>query len=494
MRKNSIICIGTILILLATYHQSSLASQADRIRPDTSAETVQVLKKAAPKKLDTIAADEDSEEIKEIEVKSANFIKLKRKAKEVFIPDPEVIDVQLLSDNSLYLIGLTPGSSSLVINDKNGKALVDCKVVVTYPLKSMKDAIKEMHPDTKVDVISVDKSIILRGKVPSPEIAQDVVDIAGKFVETTNIINKLEIGTATQVMLKVKIAEVTRNVSKSLGINWRTVSNPRSGEGGMAYGMAFGNTSGFFKPEVNGNGYETGQALLDPDDGLLSVEKGGRWLAYSNGHNPLTALIDALAAESFASVLAEPTLVALSGTTATFKAGGELGYRVQQDGSDTYTTEFKDWGTEIEFTPTVLSEDRINITVKPKVSTVSLGSTGQPEVASKEASTTVELGSGQSLAIAGLLQTSKNSTSSETPFLSDLPLIGSLFRNSTVSNDQKELVVVVTPYIVKPSSKQLKVPTDMVPRMYSPLESILARRFHVKYKKDKPHNAGFSIR
>ena len=207
----------------------------------------------------------------------------------------------------------------------------------------------------------------------------------------------------------------------------------------------------------------------------------------------VSALIDALAQESFASVLAEPTIMAMSGTKAEFKSGGEFGYTVTQPGQNTTTTEFKEWGTSIEFTPVVLSEDRINITVTPKVSTVE-GSTSEqaPALSTKEATTTVELGSGQSLAIAGLLQTNTSTASNETPFLADLPLFGALFRDSNVTKTQRELVIIVTPYIVKPSSKQLKVPTDMVPRMYSPLESMLARKFHKNIKKIQ--TAGFSIR
>jgi pilus assembly protein CpaC len=305
--------------------------------------------------------------------------------------------------------------------------------------------------------------------------------------------NKLSIETSTQVMLRVKIAEVTRDLTKSLGISWRAMSTGNDITG-VHYGFVTGNTTSFLgKLDEVGKVQEE---LLKTGGGLLSADvKGGRWMMHYGGKNGLSGLIDALANESYASVLAEPTLIALSGKEATFKSGGEQGYLVTQPGGNgTATTEFKDWGTEVTFTPIVLSEDRINITVKPSVSTLSFnaGMDKPPALVTKEASTTVELGSGESLAIAGLLQRTEDNASIETPLLADIPLIGALFRQSGVSKHEKELIIIVTPYIVKPSSKSLKTPVDMVPRMYSPLESMLARKFHKTPRKS--YCAGFSIK
>ncbi|GHT94013.1 hypothetical protein FACS1894122_10180 [Alphaproteobacteria bacterium] len=414
--------------------------------------------------------------IKEIEINSVNFIKLNEKISEIFIPDPTIIDVQMLTDNSLYVIGLAPGVTTFVINGKDGNALVDCKVRVTYPLEAIKEAITEMYPDTRVELMSIDNSLIVKGRVPSPEIASDVMEIVGRFVAAAKIVNKLIIETSTQVMLKVKIAEVTRDLGKSLGIDWKAMS-----EGATANGAKYG--------FLSGDGERMSKSITE----TMADKKGTLWSAYIGGQTGLSGLIDALANESFASILAEPTLVALSGTSATFKSGGEFGYTLHQSGGNSNTSEFKQWGTSIEFTPVVISEDRITLKVSPKVSTISKKADVEtPEVTSKEVSTTVELGSGESLAIAGLLQTTMNSTSTETPFLADIPFFGALFRQSNVKKTEKELVIIVTPYIVKPSSKKLKTPTDMIPRLYSPLESILTRKFHKNIKKGK--NAGFSIR
>ena len=428
---------------------------------------------------------------KEIEINSVNFLKFKKKIGEIFIPNSEVADIEMLSDKSLYLSGIAPGVTSLIIHDKEGKILADYAVRVTYPLKDLKGAIAKVFPDLEIELTSVDKNLILKGSVASPEMAQDVLDIVGRFVDKDKIINKLTIETATQVMLKVKVAEVTRDVSKSLGVNWRALSV--TGVNSGLIGMAAGNTD-VSLPEFSADVDTIKKNLLQTgDDGILTQGiDGGRWVV-SAGINNLSALIDALATESFATVLAEPNLIALSGQSATFRSGGEKGYTVSQSNSNSNTTEFKEWGTSVEFTPVVLSEDRINIKVKAEVSTVGTPNPdGSPNITKKNVETVVELGSGQSLALAGLLQTNKHTISSQTPFLSEIPIIGSLFRNSEVKSTENELVIIVTPYVVKPSSKQLKTPTDMVPKMLSPLKSITKKRFHQLGQ--EADSAGFSLK
>ncbi|MDR2724157.1 MAG: type II and III secretion system protein family protein [Holosporaceae bacterium] len=480
MKKKKSAEIGFILSVCITFSDTT-CTVADKKNDTLQAET---------NKQSEIFINSHYGEEKEIEVNSVNFIKLNKKAGEIFISNPAVADVEMLSDTSLYLTGITPGTTSLVVHDKQGNVIVDYQIRVVYPVRRIKDVIAKMYPDSDVEIVSIDDSIILRGRVPSPEIASDVQDIAERFVNSAKIINKLFIQTATQVMLKVKIAEVSRTLTKSLGINWRAISYGKD-VNGMHYGFVSGDASAF--PAFASSTTAIAENLTKQSGVLGTKLLGGRWLVHSGGSNGLSALIEALASESFASVLAEPTLIALSGKTATFKAGGEEGYRVKQSGGDVTTTEFKQWGTSIEFTPVVLSENRINIKVKPVVSTVSHENQDDvPSLTTKEAETTVELGSGQSLAIAGLLQTTKNSNTTETPFLADLPLFGALFKSSNINSTEKELVIIITAFIVKPSDKQLKVPNDMVPRMYSPLESILTRKFHRNMKKN--HSAGFSLK
>ncbi|MDR2781782.1 MAG: type II and III secretion system protein family protein [Holosporaceae bacterium] len=490
MRKKSFIFTGFALLACLVCFESMCVDQKNKkTAPENADKKTNKVEATKSGNKPVSYVSNRSCEMKEIELNSVNFVKLGAKIGEIFIPNPEVADVEMLSDTSLYLTGLAPGLTSLLIHDKAGKVIANYDIRVTYPLREIRKAIAEMYPDTHVELVSVDSSVILRGKVPSPEIAADVLDIVGRFLESGKIINKLSIETATQVMLKVKIAEVSRNLSKKLGINWKALSQSKDVTG-MNYGFISGDASTFPTFTTDATALKT--AINDKT--MAGTVAGGRWMIHAGGNNGLSALLEALASESFASVLAEPTLVALSGKTATFNAGGEESYVVKQSGDNGgNTTEFKSWGTSIEFTPIVMAEDRINITVKPTISTLgNKNNEGVPSLTTKEASTTVELGSGQSLVIAGLLQTTKNSISTESPFLADLPLFGSLFRNSNVDINEKELVIIVTPYIVKPSSKQLKTPNEMIPRMYSPLESILTRKFHKNVKKGC--NAGFSLK
>ncbi len=426
---------------------------------------------------------------KEVEVDSVNLLKFESKIGEIFIPNPKVADIDMLSDKSLYLSGLAPGVTPLVIHDKEGRILADYVIRVTYPLNDIKGAISKIFPDLDVELVSIDNNLILKGNVASPEMAQDVLDIVGRFVDQDKIINKMTIETATQVMLKVKIAEVTREVKKSLGVNWRALSVTGASSG--LIGMAAGEST-VALPEFVEDADAIKKEFFESEGLLTNSIGGGRWVV-SAGVNNLSALIDALATETFATVLAEPNLVALSGKSATFKSGGEQGYTATQTNSDSKTTNFKDWGTSVEFTPVVLSEDRINIKVKAEISTLTgQNDDGSPNLTKKNIETVVELGSGQSLALAGLLQTNRDSRTTETPFLSSLPLLGSLFKSSGITSNERELVIIVTPYIVKPSSNQLKAPTDMIPKMLSPLKSITKRRFHRLGQ--EADSAGFSLK
>lgn len=441
--------------------------------PIAAESTIEKKKKSEKKKITYFDTASNSIE-KVIPVNSVNFIKLKRKAGQIFVPNPKVADIDVIDDTSLYLTGLKPGVTSVVVQDKNGKLVANYSVRVTYPIDEIKKTVKMLFPDSVLELISMDESLIMRGKVPSPEDASEIQSIVEKFVDKKNIINKMEVITATQVLLKVKIAEITRSVDQSLGLNWRALSFGKSGNGPNS-GFWVGKPSGL-QVDLNKDGAK--KVLMDSS---IGGNFSGKWFLQTGASNNISAVLDALATERFASIVAEPTLVAISGQKATFTSGGEQGYKTKQSGSgdDNYTTDFKEWGTMLEFTPVVLAENRIKITVKPKISALEPTEKDQaPSLTTKEAETTVELGSGQSLAIAGLLQTNKNATTNRVPFLADVPIIGSLFRNSEVKNNERELVIIVTPYIVKPSSKGLKTPTDAMTKMYSSIDVVLKGKSH----------------
>ncbi len=447
------------------------------------------------KKLKSEEAAEDAKMAaitsKNIEMGTINFLKFKEKIGEIFIADDKIADIKMLSDKSFYLSGLEPGATSLVVRNKDGKILADYKVRVTHPLTDVKKAIEEVYPNLDIKMTSMKDNIIVKGTVASPEMAEDVMAIVGKFIEESKIINKLSIETATQVMLKVKIAEVNRDVSKSMGINWRTLSSPNGGISSGLIGMAAG-------ASPDKIAVESGDTVLEGViDTLLAGENvkglsGGRWIL-SAGMNNLAALIDATASENLSTILAEPNLVALSGQSATFKSGGQKLYQITGT-NGAANMETKDWGTILEFTPIVLSEDRINIKVKAEVSSVEQTKEGEtPGLRTKTVETVVELGSGQSIALAGLLQKTSETSSAETPFLADIPILGSLFRSANPKLSESELVIVVTPYIVKPSSKKLKTPVDMVPKLLSPFKAI-TKRSYTSINNNKADSAGFSIK
>lgn len=461
-------------------------------------------KKKPVRKFTSFDQVNDGEE-KVIQIESVNFIKLKDKAAQVFVPNPKIADVDVIDDTSLYITGLKAGTTTIVVQGKDGKTIANYKVRVTYQLDEIKNAVESLYPDAKLELVALDENVIMKGKVASPEDADEIQKIVEKFIDSSKIINKMEIETATQVLLKVKIAEVSRTVDQTFGINWRALSFNSRNKAGFWFGTSSltdsGSSSSSSSSSTGSSGGTTtgtdGNANTGSGSGstggsstttssstgdLLSIAGGaGKWFIQSGTSNHVAALLDALASEEFASIVAEPTLVAISGQTATFTSGGEQPYKVKQEGTsnDSYTTEFKDWGTTLEFTPIVLSENRIKITVKPKISSLGEASgDAAPPLRTKEAETTVELGSGQSLAIAGLLQTTKTTSTTRTPFFSDIPILGTLFRSSVTKNDQKEMVIIVTPYIVKPSSKGLKAPTDAMTKMYSSVDVVLKGKTH----------------
>jgi pilus assembly protein CpaC len=278
------------------------------------------------------------------------------------------------------------------------------------------------------------------------------------------LVNRLRVSSATQVSLRVRVAEVSREVTKLFGINWDAVFTP----GDFVFGLA------------TGRDFLVGNTItrLESGSGLTGSILGG----YSNGSANVNALIDALERESLVTVLAEPNLTALSGETASFLAGGEFPIPVGRD-NDEIEIEFKEFGVSLAFTPTVLGPDRISLRVRPEVSDLSpngaikLGDLQIPAISTRRAETTVELGSGQSFAIGGLLSNETRTNLEKLPGLGDLPVLGALFRSSEFRQSESELVIIVTPYLVRPTMpSRLRTPVDgFVPA--SDLERLIEARF-----------------
>jgi pilus assembly protein CpaC len=378
-----------------------------------------------------------------LEINKGRLVRLERPASTVFIANPEVADIQVKSPTLIYLMGRAPGETTLYAVDERERILAELEILVTHNLERLRRAVSDLHPSAEVRVSSVDGAVVLDGVVASASVAADVRRLAARIAGTDEqVINRLAVDAQSQVNLRVRVVEVSRGVDKQLGFNWTAVG----ALGGLSIGFA---TSNPFAANLVTN--------------TLSISGStSKW--------DVNAIVDALEGEGLITVLAEPNLTALSGETASFLAGGEFPILVPE-GDDRIVIEFKKFGVSLSFTPTLAAGDRINLHVRPEVSqlsnegAVSVPIAGTaisvPALTTRRAETTVELGSGQSFAIAGLLENKVTHDISKFPGLGDIPVLGGFFRSDRFQRNESELVIIVTPYIVRPVSKAgLMTPVD----------------------------------
>ncbi len=385
----------------------------------------------------------------EISVKKGQLVRLPAPASSVFIANPEIADVQVASPTSVFVLGLAAGSTTLYALGADDTVVFSAEVQVGQPLDEIQRLIGIEYPDVRVRLYSTPSGIVVTGRVESGSVAEGIITLASQFLaEDASILNRLSVTAPTQVNLRVRVAEMSRRVTKELGVNFAGIGQ-------------IGNLS------VTAL---TGRQLLSSAGSFLGTSSpdlfgsfGGR---LNNGNLDVTSLIDALEREGVVTTLAEPNLTALSGETASFLAGGEFPIPVAQSDNN-ITIEFKQFGVAIDFTPTVLSPERISMRVRPEVSeltdegAIQIGDIRIPALSVRRTETTVELGSGQSFAIAGLLQNNTKTTVSQLPGLGSLPILGRLFRSDRFQRDETELVIIVTPYLVQPSSaNDLPTPLD----------------------------------
>lgn len=387
-----------------------------------------------------------------LEIRKGQLIRLPRPAAAVFVADPEVADVQAHSPTLVYVFGRRSGTTTLYAVDENEQVLLSRNVVVEHHLSGLQEVIREIAPDSRIEVRSVDGGIILEGAVRDATKAQELREVAGRYLgENETLINRMAVTAPTQVNLRVRVAEVSREVTKLFGINWEGVFSPGDFLFGLATGRAF-TTGG-------------GLPFLRPSDagGVGNTFFGN----YSSGDVSVNGIVDALEREGLVNVLAEPNLTALSGETASFLAGGEFPVPVGQDDSNNIEIQFKQFGVSLAFTPTVLNAGRISMRVRPEVSDLSdkgaikLNDLVIPALSTRRAETTVELGSGQSFAIGGLISNSTRNNLDKVPGLGDVPVLGPLFRSTRFQRSESELVIIVTPYLVAPvGGARLATPRD----------------------------------
>lgn len=380
--------------------------------------------------------------------------------KTIFIGDPSLADFVIKSQGIIYLTPKKVGKTNIIGVGEDHHIVFKKTVIVRLDTSGIRSIIRRAAPYSNVRVEAVKDSVVLRGTVLNPSQAANIVEMVRAYLgKSSHILNFMKVRSPTQIYLRVRVVEMSRNVGRVLGVNWRSIY--RSGR--FAGGGTFGNVTNALINNITGGGV-TGGA-------------GGSLLAsYTNpgdGFN-FNAVLDALEQRGLATMLAEPNLTTMSGTSADFLAGGEFPIPVGQ-GLGAVSVSFRRFGVNLNFTPTIVNGSLINLKIKTEVSTlssqgaVSFNGFQIPGLTNRSANVTVELHSGQSFAIAGLLQKNIQKMVSKFPILGDIPIIGQLFRSKSFEKNQSELVIVVTPYFVRATGpNKLAVPTDGLPNRLPP--------------------------
>jgi pilus assembly protein CpaC len=385
-----------------------------------------------------------------LSVGTGRMVRLDGAMSDLFVANDAVADVQVRSQNQIYVFGKAPGETSVFATDKAGRTIWSATVRVGTNLGSVDELIRTAMPEAQIQARPINGAVLLTGTVAAPADVEEATRIVQTFVgANTQVISRLKTATPLQVMLKVTVAEVNRSIARQIGVNI----------------TQFGAGSGPFR-FLSGRGRdfatrENGTTTFKWDEGTSAINV----LARNIFGADIAAGLDLNQTNGLITTLAEPNLTALSGETASFLAGGE--FPIVTSSQNGTTVEYKSYGVSLAFTPTVLEGGRISMRVRPEVSQLSTagavktGSFEIPALTTRRAETTVELGSGQSFVIGGLLQNGGRNSVEKTPFLGDLPILGALFRSKSFQRDETELVIVVTPYLVRPvNARDIALPTD----------------------------------
>ncbi len=369
---------------------------------------------------------------------------------QISLAQPDIADSVLLSPKQVYVIGKSLGTTNLTLWDSKGNVSV-LDVEVTPNIVGLKQKLREIMPSEQIGVTAAQDGLTLFGNVSSAARLDQALALAELFAPE-KITNLMQVSGVHQVMLEVRVAEMSSTLTKRLGINFTALT------GGTFFGLNLFNNLVSIDEGVFGPGSSTLDLILSSS--INSI------LQFDAGNVTVTGFIDALKEDGLIKILAEPTLVALSGQEASFLAGGEFPVPVPQ-GDGNVTIEFRSFGVALSFVPTVLSPDKISVQVTPEVSeldftnAVTLAGTRVPGLTLRRASTAIELADGQSFAIAGLLREQVREVVAKFPILGEIPILGALFRSSSFERGETELIIIVTPRLVQPldMAKQT-LPTD----------------------------------
>ena len=394
-----------------------------------------------------------------LSVGEGQMVNTNRAVADVWTSNPGTADVHVTNSRQINIFGKEPGEATVIATASDGSVVYATNVRVAQNISSVNEMMRAAMPDSNITVTSIGQMAVINGTVASPadsaqaeQIVRAMLNPGIKPEDPLKIvpINRLKTAVPLQVNLRVKIAEVNRTLLKEIGVNLLS-SDPTNGfRFGIGQG-ATGATSGPTSSPFRVNPLSTGGTTLGMAGKLFGLD--------------LAGALDLAETDGLVTTLAEPNLTALSGETASFLAGGEFPIPVAQ-ALGSISIEYKQYGVGLAFTPIVLADGRISMRVRPEVSELSnegalkFGGFEIPSMTTRRAETTVELGSGQSFMIAGLLRNASSNNIEKAPFLGDLPILGALFRSTKFRRAETELVIIVTPYLVRPVSGQMALPTD----------------------------------
>jgi len=418
-----------------------------------------------------VASGVDAGEL-DVPINKSQVLRADRPYSKALIGNPDIADIVPISDTSVYVLGKKAGTTSLTLYDRSNSLIAVVDIVVGPDVMTLKRQLSDLIPGDAISARMSNDSIVLQGMVRNAVEADQAVQIAETYAPG-KVVNLLSLGSAQQVMLDVRFAEVKRSALSQIGVSWQNQGNQFKGViGGDASltptGGTITTTVGGVTTEVPNN---TGRLALGSIVGSFGIiSKAFR--AFGDNFN---VTLDALERKGVVTTLAEPTLIALSGETASFLAGGEFPIPVSQGsggnggGNTAITVQFKPFGVSLAFTPTVLADGVINLVVAPEVSSIdpsasiTINNLVIPGLQTRRAKTVLEIRDGESFAMAGLLRKDFQDTIRQVPLLGSLPIIGALFRSTGFQHEETELVIIVTPHLVRPvPAGALKSPTDRV--------------------------------
>jgi pilus assembly protein CpaC len=412
---------------------------------------------ASDLELSTSGTATDEGQFVRIGLNKSVVIRLPADAKDVIVGNPEIVDAVVRTRNTAYLFARSVGQTNIFFFDGNGQQIMNIDLEVALDMKALQKLIERTLPGSQITVDTVNQSVILGGSAQSAAEAKTAEDLAMKFAKAScecEIVNTINVTGGDQVMLKVKVVEVKRSVVKNLGVDIRGV--------------------------VNLGDLVLGAASLNPAAAAAGTIAG----QFTNSDVDISAAIDALESEGIVRTLAEPNLTAVSGENARFHAGGELpmaNCNISND-SNVCTVEYKPYGVSLDFTPTVLSEGRISLNISTAVSEIGQVSVGiNPGIDTRNMRTTIELPSGGSMMLAGLIKSDDRHQIEGTPGLKNLPVLGALFRSRSFQNNQTELAIIVTPYIVNATAEKNLVSPDKRLNISTDRQSVLWGRLNKVY-------------